>query len=151
MNLVVDGTFDFRNIVLDNITNISGSNGNDYIIADHSGNTLSGADGSDTLNGWDGNDSLAGGSGNDLLIGGSGADTLTGGSGDDQFVFFQDANVDVVTDFEDGIDTLVFSNTTSLTLFDYGGDAALQYNGDTYVILDGVDVSLIDGSDIAFI
>lgn len=107
VDIWVDGSFDFSDVVLTNISN--------------------------------------------TLDGGSGNDTLTGGSGTDQFVFFQDAGVDLVTDFEDGIDTLVFSNTTSLQLFDYNGDAALEYNGDTYVILQGVDVSAIDGSDIAFI
>lgn len=51
----------------------------------------------------------------------------------------------------DGVDRLVFSGATSLRVFSYNGDAALQLNGDSYVILENVDVSLIDSSDIAFI
>ncbi|WP_324252676.1 VWA domain-containing protein [Neisseria brasiliensis] len=62
-----------------------------------------------------GNDTLVGGSGNDILFGGAGNDTLTGGEGADQFVFLANSNSghDVITDFEAGVDKVVFADLVS--------------------------------------
>jgi Ca2+-binding RTX toxin-like protein len=53
--------------------------------------------------------------GNDLdnvIRGGSGNDTMRGGDGADTFVFFEaDTGVDVILDFEFGVDTLAFRTT----------------------------------------
>ena len=59
-----------------------------------------------------GNDTLNGGAGNDILFGGAGNDILTGGAGADQFVFLANSNSgkDVITDFEAGIDKVVFAD-----------------------------------------
>jgi Ca2+-binding RTX toxin-like protein len=54
------------------IENATGGSGNDTIIGNDLGNTLSGGAGTDTI---------TGGAGNDILIGGSGADTINGGGG----------------------------------------------------------------------
>ncbi len=66
---------------------------------------LYGGDGNDTIVGGDGNDWLSGGSGDDWLDGGKGRDVMTGGEGADTFVF--EKGHDTITDFEDGIDTIV--------------------------------------------
>jgi Ca2+-binding RTX toxin-like protein len=86
--------------------------------------TLLGGLGDDTLLGGGGRDLLQGGAGNDLLEGGVGADTLTGGAGADHFVFGAldsraklpvfDTRGDVVTDFQDGVDTLDFSHLRAM-------------------------------------
>ena len=60
------------------IENAIGGSGNDTLIANDLGCTLSGGGGNDTL---------IGGAGNDRLIGGTGVDTMTGGGGADTFVF----------------------------------------------------------------
>ena len=59
-----------------------------------------------------GSDTLNGGKGNDILFGGAGNDTLTGGEGADQFVFLANSNSgnDVITDFEAGVDKVVFAD-----------------------------------------
>ncbi len=85
---------------------LNGTPGND---------TLVGLSGNDTINGAAGNDSLNGGWGNDLINGFTGNDTMTGGGDADQF-FFTAApnaltNLDVVTDFGTGADSLVFDRT----------------------------------------
>ena len=59
------------------IENAIGGNGNDTLIANDFGCTLSGGAGNDTL---------VGGLGNDRLVGVSGADRMTGGGGTDNFV-----------------------------------------------------------------
>ena len=83
---------------------LSGGAGND---------SLSGSSGRDTLFGGAGDDSVNGSSGRDMLFGGAGTDTLSGSSDQDQFVFntaLGVSNVDLVTDFDVGNDTIVLDN-----------------------------------------
>lgn len=78
-------------------------------------NTLTGGDGNDTLRGQAGNDVVDGGNGNDYLVGGAGSDTLTGGAGNDTFRFDlapSATNMDHITDFVSGTDTIFLSVTT---------------------------------------
>ena len=51
---------------------------------------------------------LIGGAGNDRIEGGGGADSQSGGPGADAFVFGSLSGSDVITDFEPGLDRLVF-------------------------------------------
>ena len=96
---------------------MAGGNGNDRLYGGSGDDTLDGDDGADRLEGGEGNDILSGGrhddrligdGGNDRLEGGKDADYLTGGEGADEFLFRKGDGVDVITDFEDGTDTIVF-------------------------------------------
>ena len=60
---------------LTGIENLKGSNHDDELIGDTSGNRLDGGDGNDRLLGGSGHDVLLGGAGNDYLHGGTGTDT----------------------------------------------------------------------------
>lgn len=51
---------------------------------------------------------LKGGAGDDRIEGGGGNDTLTGGGGADVFVFARGTASDAITDFQSGVDKLVF-------------------------------------------
>jgi Ca2+-binding RTX toxin-like protein len=71
---------------------LTGTNGDDRILAQggndevgggRGADCIDGGAGSDTLTGGDGADELVGGAGNDHLNGGPGADVLTGGAGND--------------------------------------------------------------------
>jgi Ca2+-binding RTX toxin-like protein len=65
-----------------------------------SATTLTGTSGNDIIIAQQGTESLNGGGGNDVLIGNSGAHTLAGGSGDDLFAFLQPSDgTDSITDF----------------------------------------------------
>ena len=58
--------------------------------------------------------SLAGGGGNDTLAGGAGNDTLAGGAGADAFLFDSapgSKNIDIITDFVQGTDSIVLDNS----------------------------------------
>jgi VCBS repeat-containing protein len=64
------------------VTSLTGTGGDDIIIANN------------------GTETLSGGGGNDVLIGNDGAHTLTGGSGNDNFAFLQPSNgLGTITDF----------------------------------------------------
>jgi RTX calcium-binding nonapeptide repeat (4 copies) len=114
----------------------TGNAGNDQLFGNGGADTLLGGQGRDRVEGGDGDDVLSGnlgddvidgGSGNDVLLGGQdgdmllggvgddslrgdrGADTLTGGAGRDSFFTDNtgDGTVDVITDFQLGVDRIV--------------------------------------------
>lgn len=108
---------------------LDGNDGNDILRAGDGDDEVDGGAGLDDLRGDAGNDLMFGGDDADLLFGGGGSDTLNGGdaddvlyggSGADVFVFDQlspgGSGFDTVSDFEDGLDRLDFS--------DYGLDFA---------------------------
>lgn len=74
-------------------------------------NWLTGNSGDDLVAGRGGKDVLQGGEGNDTLSGGYATDTLTGGAGQDDFLFDTGLGpVDVIRDFESGVDQIVLDN-----------------------------------------
>ncbi|PTQ89524.1 calcium-binding protein [Agitococcus lubricus] len=106
-------TYGFGTDTLIAITNLTGSNYNDFLYGNSSNNVLSGLLGSDRIYGALGNDSLFGGSGNDALYGEDGNDALDGGANHDQ-LFGGVGNDSLVggsgndvLDGGDGVDTLV--------------------------------------------
>lgn len=128
---------------------LDGGNGADKLFGANGGDNLYGGAGDDTLYGEAGDDALDGGSDDDVLLGGAGDDVLTGGAGADWFWFETNEGVDIVTDFEDGVDKIVVGTSISnINVYDYGGDALLEFdNGATYALLAGVAPTSIDGSD----
>ena len=115
----------------------------------------------DILRGDDGDNVLKGGEGDDELNGRDGNDTLTGGLGADTFVFVNredDADLDVVTDFELGIDLLDFSDNANF-IDDFqefqqysqqvGADVVID-TGDGAVTLQGVQLSDFTNNDFLF-
>ncbi len=100
-------------------------------------------------------DVLRGDDQDNVIRGGAGNDTMSGGAGADTFVFFlQDTGVDVILDFELGVDRLQFATTdpdvTAETLLDQltqaGDDVELFVNGKLITIED-TQVSDFDTSD----
>ncbi len=82
-------------------------------------------------------DVIVGDEGDNTIRGGVGNDGLTGGAGEDIFVFFQDdVGVDIIFDFEFGVDQLQFVTNEDLTaaevvdkLAQNGSDVELELNG----------------------
>jgi len=85
---------------------IYGGGGDDILNGNAKGDKIYGGAGNDILRGGNGKDKIFGGDGDDTLMGGIGRDRLTGGQGNDTFVFKAGWAVDLITDFEDNIDTL---------------------------------------------
>ncbi|RMF41455.1 MAG: hypothetical protein D6754_00950 [Alphaproteobacteria bacterium] len=137
---------------------IDGSEGDDGIFGELGDDSLDGHGGDDIVDGGSGNDSVIGGIGNDDLYGGSGnddiygddgADTLTGGSGVDTMHGGLGADIFdinpgdgtvIITDFEDGIDTI---DLTGFTLQDaaFGIVTATENAA-------GVNINFADGTAI---
>ena len=62
--------------------------------------TLTGTGGDDIIIATNGTETLSGGGGNDILIGNSGSHVMTGGSGNDTFAFLQTSDgPSIITDF----------------------------------------------------
>ncbi|MEE9454419.1 MAG: M10 family metallopeptidase C-terminal domain-containing protein [Paracoccaceae bacterium] len=107
---------------------LMGNGGHDVLVGAKGDDTLYGGNGNDLLRGDKGDDTLDGGAGNDILRGGLGTDTLTGGSGADMFIFRNDrdfsgtSSVDLITDFEDGVDKIKLKGLSQgdVTLTDVG-------------------------------
>ncbi|TLP43123.1 hypothetical protein FDK21_18070 [Cohaesibacter sp. CAU 1516] len=118
-------------------------------------NTITGNDGNNILNGAFGNDILIGGKGNDAFLDDSGNDQFTGGEGSDVFIFRRAGEMDVITDFENGIDTiriggLGVSSLADITHIQQGLDTALSFGGASVTLLN-FDDSLISADDFEFV
>lgn len=108
---------------------------------------FNGGAGDDSFAGFAGRDQLIGGKGDDRLSGGAGKDTLMGGIGYDTFVFDAKlgakSNVDLITDFRSGRDTIALEDDVFKGLAEGGsvgfGDRVI-YDGqrhDLYFDRDG--------------
>lgn len=135
-----------------------GEDGNDTLKGGDGGDRLFGLSGDDKLFGQDGKDTLLGGVGNDTLFGGSGKDILTGDAGADVFGFLKgEKGMDVVTDFQAGVDTIDLSDfhtSFSKLKFENSGDDVVVTVGHgksavKFKLL-GYHASDIDGSFFQF-
>ena len=161
---------------------IFGGEGNDNLGGDDGRDTLHGEAGDDSIGGGLGDDLIYGGAGDDFLSGGAGADTIYGGSGADRLfggagndLLFGGANadtfvfqnwtageVDIVGDFQDGLDRLQFvavrgvnaaakfaNLSVTATVHEGLPSTRIAYDGHE-VILSGIDPLLIDPGDFLF-
>ena len=128
------------------IENLHGSAHDDVLLGDGARNTLFGADGNDRIFGRDGNDVLLGMKGDDVLVGGTGADV---------FIFQTAGDNDLITDFEDGIDTIRvltggISSFADLTITDAAGGAIVDY-GSGIVQVKNIAEVLLTNDDFLFV
>ena len=131
---------------------IFGGDGNDVIFGGAGTDVLIGGDGNDFIFGGssdvanDGQDVLLGGAGDDFLAGGDGTQLLIGGDGSDTFASRIGEGVDIVADFEAGIDQIAIQGGSSSDTVAYDAQTGLvTVNGEAFMQLDaGLD---IDGSD----
>ncbi|WGM40406.1 hypothetical protein [Caulobacter sp. NIBR1757] len=88
------------------IENLEGSDFNDFLRGDASGNAITGGLGNDQLFGQNGDDTVDGGDDDDFVRGGNGADQVLGGDGND---YVHGGEGDDVIDGGDGFDRVAFS------------------------------------------
>ena len=95
----------------------------------------------DFLTGNAGDNVIAGLGGGDQINGKAGDDTLIGGSGQDTFFFDAGFGEDTITDFEDDIDTLDFSNVNSaFTSANVAGDAVYTFNDGSVLTVQNISI-----------
>jgi Ca2+-binding RTX toxin-like protein len=122
------------------------------------------AGGSDRLFGGNGNDTLDasnasganrlyGGEGNDRLIAGSG-DVLVGGTGEDEFILADGSLpsvVNIVGDFEDGIDRILINNLSltsgEISIVPEGNNVLISANSNPIAQILGTNSSLLTIDD----
>ena len=147
-------------IGFDNLDFLSGEEGNDFIVAGRGSDRLFGGSGSDFLFGGDGNDNLRGDSGKDVLLGNEGADflrgdngkdLLVGGEGSDVFILQPGQGTDIITDFEDGIDSLGLSilepDFNEIQVAAKGEDTTIGDGNRVFALLKDVDANTIGSED----
>lgn len=131
---------------------LDGLRGNDALNGDAGADRLIGGRGADTMSGGADADVLFGGAGRDVLIGGKGRDMLTGGAGADSFVFEGGGGRDRITDFEDGVDEIIFAGANGFQGLQIGAHAdgvRIAHGGDV-AILEGFEVDAIGADDFLF-
>jgi hypothetical protein len=165
----------------DGADDIGGGTGRDTIDAGEGDDRVGGGEGDDSILGGEGNDFLAGGGRNDVIDGGAGSDTINAGAGNDTitggadadlFVFssFFDGEADIITDFEDGIDSFLirrFDPDTGVENINNGGNglagfvaamnivdtasgAQMTVGGNT-ILVEGITAAQLTVDDFTFI
>ncbi|WP_071516384.1 calcium-binding protein [Geitlerinema sp. PCC 9228] len=137
---------------------LSGNDGDDSIFGGQDEDILNGDDGNNIIFGGQQRDVINGGNGNNLLSGDLGEDTLTGGGGEDRFLLRDVAGADIVTDFADGIDSLLLPavgfplassalSFADLNIFQAAGGTVISAGGNIIAALTGVDATSITEED----
>ena len=121
--------------IIGGIENVTGGDGDDYIVGSSDNNALAGGAGADYINGGDGDDTITGGAGADTLAGGLGADTFVNADIDNN-------GTDSITDFATTVDniTLSLADLNALT------GAATFTAGDVVGTDAGAFVEFLDGA-----
>ncbi|SFC35324.1 calcium-binding protein [Tropicimonas isoalkanivorans] len=130
---------------------LSGNAGADRLLGGVDDDALNGNGNADVLKGQRGDDVLRGGRGDDALLGGRGQDRLIGGVGEDAFLYTENDGRDVVVDFADDVDTLVFADclwTGDLTRREVVRTFATVENGD--VVFDFGDGDRLIVRDVTY-
>ena len=104
------------------------------------------------IEGTDDGDTLRGTAADELFEAGAGTDRLYGGAGADVFAFREGSGLNVVYDFEDGVDRiLVTGGFDDLTISTYGAnDAEIRLAGGERLVLRDVDVADLTADDFVF-
>ncbi|MEE9453505.1 MAG: hypothetical protein V3V13_03865, partial [Paracoccaceae bacterium] len=102
-----------------------------------------------------GDDTISGTIHADVINTGAGNDTISGFGGADIFQFDAGDGSDIITDFEDGIDTIDFSATgltfANLTISQNAqGDALIGYGATDSITLEGIAATQITADDFIF-
>ncbi|HLO49027.1 MAG TPA: CAP domain-containing protein [Kamptonema sp.] len=105
---------------------VDGEIGNDLVRGDLDADIVRGGEGNDSLYGGRGNDQLFGDAGDDFLSGDRDTDTLTGGAGKDTFALATGGGVDIINDFENGVDLIQLpSGVNSVSLQSSGANTLI--------------------------
>ncbi|NEQ96060.1 MAG: S8 family serine peptidase [Cyanothece sp. SIO2G6] len=129
-----------------------GNQGQDTLNGDRGRDQLFGNQGDDNLLGDRGNDMLIGGNGADILIGGNGVDQLTGNGGRDRFGLRENSGLDIITDFQDGVDQLILLDNLRFRQLSFTpgtNGTVIQVEGRAIAQIEGIEPNQITREDIS--
>ena len=117
--------------------------------------TITGGGGADLIQGGVHWDVLDGAGGGDSIAGGNGNDLLSGGAGADHFIYDNADGIDLISDFEDGIDRIDLSGLGltfgALTITGYGSGLGTRIAfGTTVIKLEAVLPTDLGAADFIF-
>lgn len=130
----------------------NGGGGADRLFGNGGNDVLHGRAGADHLYGGAGADTMKGGGGDDVIEVGPGEDIATGGAGADVFIIRASSETATITDFDNGLDLIAFSQADSfadLSIVRDGADALISAGAST-VRLEDVSVTQLDANDFVF-
>lgn len=119
---------------------------------------LVGLVGNDWVEGGFGADIIDDGEGVDILNGGGGIDAISGGMGADTIVFTGAFGVDRITDWENGIDLIYFSDHHVFDFFEdvmavatqFGDNVKIEFNSSNKLIINDVDLADLEAGGFIF-
>lgn len=130
-----------------------GSAGGDRLRGGRDDDLLRGGGGRDLLDGAAGDDVMMAGGGRDTLLGGAGNDSLSGGAGSDVFLFDASDGVDLITDFQQGFDSIRIrafnADFGDLAINQQGEDVVIGFRNTTIRVEDQI-ASDFDADDFIF-
>lgn len=124
---------------------LSGGVGNDTLLGGSGNDYLSGGTGDDLLLGGDDNDTLSGSDGNDTMLGDTGNDALTGGLGADTFIIGVSSGKDRITDFQVGVDKLVFEDGLFEDVDQFWSSVSNDGSGRVVISVTATDTIVLNG------
>jgi Ca2+-binding RTX toxin-like protein len=130
----------------------------EYVYGSDHDDDITGNSANNRLIGFDGDDAINGGDGNDYIIGMRGDDELTGGNGADVFLFKDEFDADVITDFWAGsgrtdriwLDLAGIDGMDDLTLADTADGALVTVGSYGTILLEGIATADIHADDFIF-
>lgn len=136
-----------------------GAAGDDNIAGNRGNDILFGGVGDDSLRGNSGDDTIYGGDGYDVIVGGVGNNLVSGGEGSDSFEVHQFGASMTITDFEIGLDRLLFSSDglgmsdaqilNSLQMNEYADGVVLEFGNQNSEEFFVVEIEGATDGDIA--
>ncbi|MBL8589088.1 MAG: hypothetical protein JNK46_11215 [Methylobacteriaceae bacterium] len=146
---------------------ISGGDDGDSIDGGAGGDILNGDGGTDFIQGGADNDAITGGAdaddlrgdgGEDAITGGTGGDTMYGGADGDRFLFAIGSGVDVIVDFQDGLDKIDLSgyagaNAGNTIIAQSGANTVVSFAGafaDQVILLNFTATNFTAAGDCLF-
>lgn len=131
-----------------------GGGGRDRLDGGDDNDVIYGQKGADKIFGGHGHDIINGGAGRDKIYAGTGSDELTGGRGADKFIFdIRDGYNNEITDFELGVDKIVFSKGMGALedIYLSGVFEAEVRIGDVEITLTGIQRNDLTADDFIFL